>query len=227
MALAIFFLMFVAIAGLAVGLYRMATRAVDESLAAMPAVVPPPEPAAPSPDRVAFVEALTAAGFWAHLSPDEAAEMRQDFLTGGFLWDEDNGRVYLYDETELGECGIRSLLEEARPFLEGQGVKLGVIQEKVTPYLDVQVSIDGRPHHLLEAGDTDTLEEAAAQVTQRTFKLLNQLLDQAGSRERAYRLREDFDATVVFLTPEQYVLMAALPGLTQEGVPEPVAGQSA
>lgn len=223
MAMTLFFVAFVAIAGLAVGLYWKATRAVDQELAAMPAVVaPPPEPEAPSAERVAFVEALTAAGFWAHLPPEKAAEMRQDFLTGGFLWDEDNGRVYLYDESELGECGVRNLLEEARPFLEGQGVKLGVVQEKVTPYLDVQVTIDGRMHHLLEAGDTDTLEEAAGQVTRGTFKLLNQLLDQAGSRERAYRLREDFDATVVFLTPEQHALVAALPGLTQEGVPEHV-----
>jgi hypothetical protein len=157
------------------------------------------------------------------LPPEKAEALREDFLTGGFLWDEDNGRVYLYDEGELGECGVRGLLEEARPFLEAQGVKLGVVQEKVTPGLEVQVTIDGRTHYLLEAGDTDTLEQAAEQVTKGTFKLLNQLLEKAGSQERAYRLREDFDATVVFLTPEQHALLAALPGLTEEGIPEKVS----
>ncbi|MNL75211.1 hypothetical protein D3C87_2009730 [compost metagenome] len=39
-------------------------------------------------------------------------------------------------------------------------------------------------------------------MTKRTFRLLNRLLETAGSAERAYRLRQDFNATVVFLTPE-------------------------
>lgn len=168
------------------------------------AVAPPPEVALPqvAPERLALVAALEAAGYFAHLDAAAREAHRANLLAGGNPWDPDYGRTYLYDEDELGECGPRDLFEEARPFLERQGVKLGVIQQKAVVGLQVVLSIDGRREELLEPGEIDTLEEAAALVTRRTFRLLNRLLEQAGSAERAFRLRQDFNATVVFLTPE-------------------------
>ena len=199
----VFATLFAVIAGLAAALYLLARRGLRGAsvVEAVQAVVEQ-APREPDPARVAMVKALESAGYFAHLAPDEAEGHRADLLDGCNPWNPDYGRVYLYDEEELGECGPRDLFEEARPFLERQGVRLHVIQQKAVVGLQVELTIDGRLEVLLEPGETDTLEEAAALVTKRTFRLLNRLLEQAGSAERAYRLRQDFNATVVFLTPE-------------------------
>lgn len=185
-----------------------------------PVAVAATEPvAAPqvAPGREALVARLEAMGYFANQPPEAAARHRAELLAGHHPWHAESGRVHLYDEGELGECGPRELFEEARPFLEAEGVRLGVIQQKAVIGLQVELTIDGRREVLLEPGETDTLEEAAALVARRTFRLLNRLLEAAGSAERAYRLREDFDATVVFLTPEMWGVFQGLEGV---GVPE-------
>lgn len=217
----VFFLfVFLLIAGVAVALYWLARRNAELQAVVPQAPLVPAAPPPPRPEHVALVEELDAVGFFGHLPVDRAEAWKADLRTGGYVWNPDFGRVYLYDEAELGECGPRDLIEEARPFLESQGVPLGVVQQKAVVGLQVELTINGKLQVLLEAGETDTLEEAAATVTKRTFKLLNRLLEKAGSPERAYRLRQDFNATVVFLTHDQLRVLIEQGDLKEDEVPE-------
>jgi hypothetical protein len=217
----LFLLVVVSLMGLAVMVALVVGRpeAAVRSAAPVPAAEGPEGARIPSPapGREALVARLEAVGYFANQAPEAAARHRAALLAGHHPWHAESGRVHLYDEGELGECGPRELFEEARPFLEAQGVRLGVIQQKAVLGLQVELTIDGRREVLLEPGETDTLEEAAALVARRTFRLLNRLLESAGSPERAYRLRDDFDATVVFLTPDMWAVFQGVEGLA---VPE-------
>jgi hypothetical protein len=212
----LFLLMGASLMGLAVVVALVVGRPKGPVAVATPAAEPVAAPQ-PAPGREALVARLEALGYFAHQAPEAAARHRAELLAGHHPWHAESGRVHLYDEGELGECGPQGLFEEARPFLESHGVRLGVIQQKAVIGLQVELTIDGRREVLLEPGETDTLEEAAALVARRTFRLLNRLLEGAGSAERAYRLREDFDATVVFLTPEMW---GAFQGMDGVAVPE-------
>jgi hypothetical protein len=207
----LFLLMGASVMGLVVVVALVVGRPKAPVAVAAPTPEPVPTPVAPG--REALVARLEALGYFAHQAQAAAARHRAELLAGHHPWHAENGRVHLYDEGELGECGPQGLFEEARPFLEAAGVRLGVIQQKAVIGLQVELTIDGRREVLLEPGETDTLEEAAALVARRTFRLLNRLLESAGSTERAYRLRDDFDATVVFLTPEMWAVFQGVEGL--------------
>lgn len=219
----LFFLMVLATGALVVGLVWLASVGQRLAQTPLPAPPPAPEPPAPpplAPERLALLDALVAAGYLAHLSPEEAAARQAELRRTNWLWAVEVGRVFAHDESELGEVGPRTLFESARPLLEREGVTLGVIQQKAVVGLQVELTINGRLQVLLEPGETDTLEEAAALVTRRTFRLLNRLLEQAGSEVRAYRLRDVFDATVIFLTPAQWRLVVDSPAVPEDERPE-------
>jgi hypothetical protein len=219
----LFFMMVLATAGAVVGLVWLAgfgQRLAQTPLPEPPSVPEPPAPPPLAPERLALLDSLVAAGYLAHLAPEEAAARQAELRRTNWLWAVEVGRVFAHDESELGEVGPRALFEAARPLLEREGVTIGVIQQKAVVGLQVELTINGRLQVLLEPGETDTLEEAAALVTRRTFRLLNRLLEQAGSEVRAYRLRDVFDATVIFLTPAQWRLVVDSPAVPEDERPE-------
>jgi hypothetical protein len=203
--------------GVAIGVFWVNRRPAS---AAEPAIAPPPPAAELAPEHARRFDALAATGFFAPAPAERLDAMREAFCRTKALWPLVDAQLAFFDEQELGECGVGDLIEALRPRLEALGVKLGVVQHKAVPGLQVDVTIDGRRHELLEPGETDTLEEAASRVTEAAFSLLNDMLVTAGVPERAYRLRDTFDATVAILSPAQAEAIAHVTALTGEVSPE-------
>ena len=162
-----------------------------------------------SAEGVQLANELEARGFFRYLDPEEAARAKAAVAKDGIeaIWRVETGRFVLTaDPEDLAEGGIRDWLEELRPTLGRMGAR---IEE------DVEQEID-ESHYVVRAGGRAYLiydADAAADMAlmwglswSRAFGLLNDLLEQAGSRERAYA---GSDAGVWFLTPELFEALCA------------------
>jgi hypothetical protein len=171
---------------------------------------------APSAEGVRLANELDARGFFRYLDPEDAEQAKAAIAEAGIdaIWRVETGRFVLAaDPEDLAEGGIADWLDELRPALERMGVR---IDEEVEQEID-------ESHYVVRAGgrkyliyDADAAEDMALMwglSWSRGFALLNDLLEQAASEERAYA---GSDAGVWLLTPELFEALVAELGSHRE-----------
>jgi len=170
--------------------------------------------APPAPGEV-LLRHLEEKEFLKYAGPS-APKLRSDIKDKG--WPAifgDSGRVFGADGLTLAKGGVGTFIEKLRPFLEGQGVKLPILKDDFQQE-SYTLFVDGAPLPIWTRDDLD--RELGAQpgltagiAAARSFTLVNQLLEGAKSRERAYAIYSGAALSAMFLTDDLLATMKADP----------------
>src|SRR5262245_16064275 len=161
--------------------------------------------AKPNPNE-ALLKQLESKDFLKYAGPKADAvrgEIRSKGWAGIF---GDSGRVFPADNLTLAKGGVVRFLERLRPFVEGQGAKMPELkddrrQESYTVLvhgaaLPIWTKDDLAQELALKPGITAGLTSA------RSFALVNKLLENAGSKERAYAIYSGAALSLIFVTDD-------------------------
>ena len=127
----------------------------------------------------------------------------------------DSGRVYGADGLTLAKGGVSKFIEKLRPFLEGQGVKIPELKDDLQQE-SYSLIVDGTPLPIWTKDDLTRELGAQPGITgglaaARSFALVNKLLENARSSERAYAIYSGAALSVMFLTDDLLAVMKADP----------------
>jgi hypothetical protein len=127
----------------------------------------------------------------------------------------DSGRVFPADGLTLAKGGVSKFIEKLRPFLEGQGVKIPELKDDLQQE-SYTLMVDGAPFPIWTKEDLTRELGAQPGITSglaaaRAFALVNKLLENAKSPERAYAIYSGAALSVMFLTDDLLAVMKADP----------------
>ncbi len=127
----------------------------------------------------------------------------------------ESGRVFNADGLTLAKGGVRAFIEKLRPFLEAQGAKLPELKDDLKQE-SYTLLIDGAPLPIWTRDDLTRELGAQPGITSglaaaRSFALVNKLLEDAKSPERAYAIFSGAALSVMFLTDDLLAVMKADP----------------
>lgn len=164
------------------------------------------------PKPPTFVQRLHQLGFYAYADPARLAALQQEGEAAGFAAIyADTGRYFRFPAQAIADGGVGRFLDELRPFLSGQKVEVDV--EDSVADEGYTATINGRAHEIWTAAELEkeAAEERegllAALASARAIKAVNDLLQQAGSRERLYAVRSGDDLGCLFLTPSLWQIV--------------------
>ncbi len=111
------------------------------------------------------------------------------------------GRYYLLDNQICPESAMSALFNDVRPFFEKANIPIPQVED-ATSEEGYTVLIDG-VEHLIAAKDEIEADHLQKLLWERTFALLNQVLKNSGSSERAYFYDDLYNGghAAVFMTP--------------------------
>lgn len=170
--------------------------------------------APPAPGDVLLGQ-LEAKQFLKYAGPN-ADKMRAEIKEKG--WPAifgDSGRVFGADGLTLAKGGVSKFVEKLRPFLEGQGVKMPELKDDLQQE-SYTVLVDGAAFPIWTREDLTRELGAQPGITSglaaaRAFALVNKLLENAKSPERAYAIYSGAALSVIFLTDDLLAVMKADP----------------
>lgn len=168
----------------------------------------------PAPGDV-LLRQLEAKDFLKYAGPN-AARMRAEIKDKG--WPAlfgDSGRVFGADGLTLAKGGVSKFIEKVQPFLEGQGVKVPVLKDDLQQE-SYTLIVDGAPFPIWTKDDLTRELGAQPGITSglaaaRAFALVNKLLENAKSPERAYAIYSGAALSAMFLTDDLLAIMKADP----------------
>ena len=135
----------------------------------------------------------------------------------------DSGRVFNADGLSLAKGGVSGFIEKLRPFLEGQGVKIPVLKDDVRQD-GYSVLVDGAALPIWTKDDLARELGSQPGVTSgiaasRSFALVNKLLENANSKERAYAIYSGAALSAMFLTDDLMAIIKSDPMAVPKFVP--------
>ena len=159
------------------------------------------------------MERLDLLGFYRFDDPLVAQNAKARAVSNGWFFFEPTIRgPYHADAEGLTEGDVLDLLRRVKPFLETQGVLLERLDQDFTVGGSYSVTVNG-VEFLLYTEDELDVEDIWALTTQRVLRILNTLLEQYQSDERAYILYGGNDTHIVFLTPPMQELISKTAGV--------------
>lgn len=147
---------------------------------------------------------------------NNAGKVRAEITDKGWpaLFGE-SGRVFGADGLTLAKGGVSGFIGKLRPFLEGQGAKVPELKDDLKQ-ASYTLLIDGAPLPIWTRDDL--ARELGAQpgttsgtAAARSFALVNKLLEDAKSPERAYAIFSGAALSVMFLTDDLLAVIKADP----------------
>ena len=125
----------------------------------------------------------------------------------------DSGRVFNADGLSLAKGGVTTFIEKLRPFLEGQGVRIPALKDDLKQE-SYTLLIDGAPLPIWTSDDLTRELGMQPGITgglaaARSFALVNKLLENAKSPERAYAIYSGAALSVMFVTDEILAVIKA------------------
>ena len=125
----------------------------------------------------------------------------------------DSGRVFNADGLSLAKGGVTTFIEKLRPFLEGQGVRIPALKDELKQE-SYTLLIDGAPLPIWTSDDLTRELGMQPGITgglaaARSFALVNKLLENAKSPERAYAIYSGAALSVMFVTDEILAVIKA------------------
>lgn len=164
----------------------------------------------------ALIAQLLESGFFRYASTKDSRDL-QTALADGNLWviydAERLKRFYPADAEDLAEIGIKRYLDEVSPYLRTQAVPEFTIEEDDGGGDWYTITIDGKVFTVWNEADIEHefnhervgLSWGKASYT--TFCILNMLLENAASEERAYAYSGGNELGFIFMTPTQHALL--------------------
>lgn len=161
------------------------------------------------------VDRLIEMGYLKYVPTADVPSIRQellDTLKRGYLdseWDEEgvtrDRRGYPADSEDLAEGCLGEFLLLMKDVLQKEGVELYEIEDQPED-CHYEVVINGQKHLIY---DEDMVENALiwAVATKRFLEIVNDLLKEAGSRERLYGISGGNDCRAILLTAEMYTFL--------------------
>lgn len=184
-----------------------------------------------------LVTALERLGYFDHAPPAEAGATRRAATQPGGVYASSTGRAFAFDLERAEFGGVAEFLGGLRPFLTGEGVDLGEVEQNLPPvpeeYREGWERIACPPLYLVTVGGKATpiwtfpeLEDSDSNVwglvAERVFRLVNDRLGEAGSEESAYAVGCGTETRLVFLRPPMFDLLADTDALDQDHRPRRV-----
>lgn len=125
----------------------------------------------------------------------------------------DTGRVFNADGLSLAKGGVTAFIEKLRPFLEAQGAKIPALKDDMRQE-SYSLLIDGSPLPIWTRDDLARELGMQPGITggiaaARSFALVNKLLEDAKSPERAYAIYSGAALSVMFLTDDLLAVIKA------------------
>jgi hypothetical protein len=154
-----------------------------------------------------LLDRLEVLGFYKYADHQHMAQLKAEARASGFLFDGDSvRRIYHADSEDLAEGYAWELLEQLIPFLQELGVQISSLSHVFDNDVDYTMTVNDVRYLLLSVQEEQQLDMAELWRlgTERTFIIINTLLEQAGSDERVFQLYGGNDCHAVFLTPPMY-----------------------
>ena len=145
---------------------------------------------------------LDALGFYKHTNNQLINGIKEKSNRTGYLFWDETGRIYKCDAEDLAEGFIGEFFNEIAPFLIKEGVTLESYKQSYTG--DTYEIVVNHKKFLIWNDEIDSHLDEWELATNRTFSVVNLLLQEAGSKERLYSLYGGNDLFAVFLTEEMY-----------------------
>lgn len=173
---------------------------------------PPPHvpPALSVAEAEEVVDRLIAMGYLKFVDEPQKNRVRGQLIDAATqrhldnAWDDArvaaDRRGYPAAANDLAKGKIGATILLMKPVLEREGVKFDSVEDEFVGD-QYRVVINGEPHVICE-GDAATRTDAASVVLHRLLAIVNDLLDQAGSRERLFVVGVGESGRVTLLTDE-------------------------
>ena len=172
-----------------------------------------------------LVHTLELAGFYDYALPEKIEDIKTKTLQTGFVYSFSDGtnRCYNADAESLAECGVEFFLERIDAFLHKQGVLIQSIETNCHYSKEYLLKVNGISYQMFSAPEGETADLWGL-VTKRSFTLVNDLLEEAGSPERLFQLYADNDTGGLFLTEKLYGILLTSDVLPKEDRPILIPG---
>jgi hypothetical protein len=148
-----------------------------------------------------LVDGVEELGFYKYVTREDIPWVKDASRQGAGPWFLASLRAHAADAERLAEGGVGDLLQRVGEVLRAEGVELGEVQEHVEANGAYSLTLQGREHRVYSAREAS--RGAVWQLAQeRALGIVNTLLEEAGSAERAWLMSGGEDGVLVFLTPE-------------------------
>lgn len=142
----------------------------------------------------ALIEQLDTLGFFRFVRPGQVAGLKARFLKKPnlWVWTARVKRDFPADEERLVEGGVGTFLKTLNPVFKAAGVRLHKIEEQCGAE-GYWIKVNGIRYELyskelLQAANEQRSTALWETTTHRSFALINQLFQEAGSEERIFSL---------------------------------------
>lgn len=160
------------------------------------------------------MERLELLGFYRFDDAEVARSAKGSAISNGWFFYEPTVRgPYHADAENLTEGDVLDLLQRVRPFLDTQSVLLEKIDQDFSVGGAYSVRVNSREFVIYTEEELHNVEDIWALTARRCLGILNNLLEQRQSEERAYLLYGGNDAHIVFLTPAMQDVILKTPGI--------------
>jgi hypothetical protein len=169
-----------------------------------------------------LLDELEILGFYKYTDPQHVLRLKAEACASGFLFDGDNiRRIYHADSEDLAEGYAWELIEQLSPFLQKLGVQIRALSHVFDNDVDYTMTVNDVCYTLVTVTEEHQLDipELWRLGTERTFTIINILLEQAGSDERVFQLYGGNDCHAVFLTWPMYRVIDASGMLARTELP--------
>ena len=165
-----------------------------------------------------LIAELERLGFYSYTPPWRIDAARADAVRTGYLFAEFTHRDFMADAEELAEGGVLECLALCWPFLTQQGILIEDAREEVGEGDGYSVWINDQRFWMYT--EEELGPDCWVRATNRMLEMLNTLLKDAGSNERAFTLEGGNDQQLVFLTEAQYAAIRRSPAIPERNKPE-------
>mgnify|MGYP005840077149 CR=1 FL=1 len=156
-----------------------------------------------------LVNELDELGYFNQCAPEAVDDVKKKALYAKCIYGIDGiKRDYVVDFEDLTEFGARSFLLKIKPFLKKAGVKIKSIQQNIDSQIGYVMSINNVDYLLYDWKELRALD-LWKRCAVRIFDIINEILDEANSKERLYLLFLMDEIRIIFLTEEMYAAIVA------------------
>lgn len=183
-----------------------------------------PQPGAPAAKKAdpldPLIGRLEKVHFYEFTDPSAVAGLKaEERQTKDFFASDALGRRFRFGKASLVSGGVKDLLTgPVGAFLKREGVLLDKIDSVRSDKDGYTIRVGSITQALFTPEDAATPEELPGRVTAQTIILINKLLAQTPSQQRAYLLDRPDGTFLVFLRPELYAMIlndSSLPSITK------------
>jgi hypothetical protein len=150
---------------------------------------------------LSLIRKLDKLGFYKYVDKQLVEELKKKSRKSGYLFWDETQRIFKSDAEGLAEGFVEPFYKEMEQFLSKEGVRIQQFEQSNND--KYEIIINGQTY-LIYDDKTDNPFDIWEIASNRTFAVINILLQEAGSKERLYSLYGGNDLFALFLTEEMF-----------------------